>query len=81
LHDKSITDVFWPQNMDYSKYLACHACQDSGLYCTEHRIEVEANLRKREIGKILQIPRSESSQYNHAIKGLLESYDIWKIIS
>jgi len=51
LHDKSITDVFWPQNMDYSKYLVCPACLDSGLYCTEHRIGVWQILEKERLGK------------------------------
>ena len=81
LHDKSITNVFWSQTMDYSKYLHCLACQESGLYCPKHRIEVETNLRKREIRKTLQIHDPKSTRYKHAIKGLLESYDIWKTIS
>jgi Pyruvate/2-oxoacid:ferredoxin oxidoreductase delta subunit len=81
LYDKSITDVFWSPNMDYSKYLHCHACQESGLYCPKHRIEVGITLRKQEIRKILQICDHQSLQYRHAIKGLLESYDIWKTIS
>ena len=76
----SISSIFCQQNMNYSKYLRCHECKDSGLYCTEHRIEVETNLRKREIRKILQI-RDQPAQYSHAIKGLLESYDIWKTVS
>ncbi|WP_316504196.1 hypothetical protein [Nitrosopumilus sp.] len=67
--------------MDYSKYLHCNACKESGLYCQKHRTEVESTLRKREIKKILQIRDSSSAQYNHAIKGLLESYDIWKMFS
>ncbi len=71
---------FGLSNMDYSKYLRCHACQESGLYCTQHRTEVEANLRKREIQKVLQIQNPHSDQYKHAIKGLLESYDVWKTI-
>ena len=29
---------------DYTKYLNCKACKASGLYCTEHRIEVEKKL-------------------------------------
>ena len=61
--------------MNYTKYLHCTACQDSGLYCPEHRIEVETYLRKREIKKILQI-RNQPEQYNHAIKGLLQTYGI-----
>ncbi|MDH3502640.1 MAG: hypothetical protein OEL69_09105 [Nitrosopumilus sp.] len=77
--DMSITDAFWSQNMDYSKYLHCHACQESGLYCAKHRIEVETNLRKREIRKILQIRDCNSIQFNYAIKGLLKSYNAWKI--
>lgn len=80
LYDKSITDVFLVSNMDYSKYLHCPACQDSGLYCPKHRIEVQTTLRKREIRKILQI-HDQPTKYRHAIKGLLESYDIWKTIS
>ena len=64
--------------MDYYKYLNCTDCQDSGLYCKPHRIEVETELRKREINKILQIQNHDSPRYMHAIKGLLESYYIWK---
>ena len=64
--------------MEYSKYLHCNACQESGLYCSKHRIEVEAHLRKREIKKILKMNDYNSAKYNHAIRGLLESYAIWK---
>lgn len=64
--------------MNYSKYLSCPLCQESELYCTEHRIEVETKLRKREIDKILQINDYQSPQYRHSIKGLLDSYDVWK---
>lgn len=76
--DRSINDEFWSPNMDYSKYLHCSACQDCGLYCPKHRVEVETSLRKREIRKILQINDQQSFQYKHAIKGLLESYEVWK---
>ena len=62
----------------YTKYLRCPAYQQSGLYCTSHRIEVEMNLKKREVRKILRIDDHQSLQYKHAIKGLLESYDVWK---
>ena len=62
--------------MDYSKYLDCHAYEDSGLYCPKHRIEVEATLSKQQIRKILQIRNCQSAQYNHPIKELLELYDI-----
>jgi len=27
--------------IDFSKYLNCPDCQEVGLYCAEHRIEVE----------------------------------------
>jgi len=27
--------------INFIKYLNCPDCKDSGLYCTEHRIEVE----------------------------------------
>ena len=73
--DMSINSIFSYQNMDYTKYLHCTACQESGLYCTKHRIEVETYLRKREIRKILRIS-NQPEKYNHAIKGLLESYGI-----
>ncbi len=29
------------ENIDYTKYLNCQACKDSGLYCPKHRVEVE----------------------------------------
>ncbi len=51
LYDKSITDVFWSPNMDYSKYLHCHACRESGLYCPKHRIEVGQFLGNERLGK------------------------------
>ena len=63
--------------MDYSKYLDC---QESGLYCSKHKIETEAGLRKRELNKVLKMSDYRSPQYVHAIKGLLESYDVWKAI-
>jgi hypothetical protein len=63
--------------MDYSKYLNCPRCHESGLYCPKHRIEVESSLRKREIRKILKIRDLNSTQYRHAIRGLLQSYDVW----
>ena len=66
--------------MDYSKYLQCSECQEAGLYCKVHRIEVERELRAREIRKILKIKDHKSAQYAHALKGLPESYDIWKTI-
>ena len=68
----------WFSKVNYTKYLNCIECQEAGLYCVKHRIEVERNLRKREIRKTLQIKDQQSNQYKHAIKGLLESYDIWK---
>ena len=76
LYDESITDVFFSRHIDYSKYFNCHTCQKSGSYCSKHRIEVETNLRKREIRKILQMQDQQSIQFKHAIKGLLESYNI-----
>ncbi|MDH3341037.1 MAG: hypothetical protein OEL84_07110 [Nitrosopumilus sp.] len=66
--------------MDYSKYLHCQDCQESGLYCSKHRIEVEAGLRKRELSKVLKMSNYKSPQYVHAIKELLESYDVWKTV-
>ena len=30
--------------IDFTKYLNCKACKASGLYCPEHRIEVEKKL-------------------------------------
>jgi len=66
--------------MDYSKYLQCPDCQESGLYCSKHRREVESVLRMRELNKILKMRDYRSPQYFHAIKGLLESYDVWKTI-
>jgi len=66
--------------MDYSKYLHCPDCRESGLYCNKHRREVETTLRKRELSKILKMKNYKSPQYVHAIKGLFESYEIWKTI-
>ena len=66
--------------MDYSKYLQCQDCQESGLYCSKHRREVKSILRRRELNKILKMSDYRSPQYFHAIKGLLESYDMWKAI-
>jgi len=65
---------------DYSKYLHCQDCQESGLYCIKHRIEVEATLHKRELNKVLKMSDPRSPQYFHAIKGLLESYNVWKTV-
>jgi hypothetical protein len=50
------------------------------LYCGKHRIEVEAALHKRELNKVLKMRNHRSPQYFHAIKGLLESYEIWKTV-
>jgi len=66
--------------MDYSKYLHCLDCQKSGLYCNKHRREVETVLRRRELSKVLKMRNYRSPQYVHAIKGLLESYDVWKTV-
>lgn len=30
--------------INFSKYLECHDCKVSGLYCTTHRAEVEKKL-------------------------------------
>ena len=30
--------------IDFTKYLNCDACKLAGLYCPEHRIEVEKKL-------------------------------------
>lgn len=39
------------ESIDYRKYLNCPACKKVGLYCPEHRNEVEilihANIRNR----------------------------------
>ena len=32
--------------IDYTKYLNCQACKDSGLHCPKHRIEVEKILEQ-----------------------------------
>ena len=79
LYDKSISDDFWSQVVLYSKYLKCSACKESGLYCKKHRKEVENDLRKQTIRKILKINNIQSERYKHMIQGLLESYDVWKI--
>lgn len=34
--------------INYIKYLNCPDCKDSGLYCREHRIEVEKILEEVE---------------------------------
>jgi len=34
--------------INFIKYLNCPNCKDSGLYCTEHRIEVEKILEEVE---------------------------------
>ena len=72
--------VFSLANMDYSKYLNCSNCKKSGLYCKEHRREVEILLRKREIQKLLKLPSHQSAEYRHGLKGLLNSYDLWNSI-
>jgi len=41
---------------------------------------VEASLRKRELNKVLKMRDYRSPQYFHAIKGLPESYEIWKAV-
>ena len=63
-------------NMDYSKYIHCPDCIESGLYCPRHQIEIERILRQREIKKLLKLKDHKSDQYRHAIMGLLESYQI-----
>ena len=80
LWEMSITAWSFSWYMDYSKYLQCPDCQESGLYCNKHRIEVEAGLRKRELNKVLKMSNYRSPQYVHAIKGLLKSYDVWKVV-
>ncbi len=32
--------------IDFSKYLDCPDCKDSGIYCDEHRSEVEKILKE-----------------------------------
>jgi hypothetical protein len=34
--------------IDFSKYLDCPDCKDSGVYCDEHRIEVEKILKEND---------------------------------
>ncbi len=34
------------QVIDFHKYLKCHMCIESGLYCKPHRIEVEKILNQ-----------------------------------
>ena len=61
--------------MDYTKYLNCHNCKDSGLYCKRHRKEVELKLKKQELQDILETNvRSLSKRH---IVNLLKSYVIW----
>ena len=60
--------------------MQCLDCQESGLYCSKHRKEVESTLRTRKLNKILKMNNHRSPQYVHAIKELLESYDVWKTI-
>ncbi len=35
------------ESIDYRKYLNCPACKDVGLYCSEHRKEVELIIATR----------------------------------
>ena len=62
--------------MDYTKYLNCKHCKEYGLYCKKHRIEVERELKKNEMQKMLQIT-NRSQEYKKSIKNLLESYNVW----
>ena len=64
--------------MDYTKYLNCEYCKEYGLYCKKHRIEVEKELKKKEMQKMLQIT-NRSQEYKESIKNLLESYNAWSL--
>ena len=61
--------------MDYAKYLNCHNCRDTGLYCKKHRREVELKLKKQELQKILET--NVGSLSKRRIVSLLEAYMIW----
>ena len=37
-----------PIMIDFSKYLNCPDCKDSGVYCSEHRVEVEKILKEND---------------------------------
>jgi hypothetical protein len=37
-----------PILIDFSKYLNCSECIDAGVYCDEHRIEVEKILKEND---------------------------------
>ena len=49
--------------MDYTKYLNCKDCQDSGLYYHIHRKEAGHELKKQELQNVLQIRDTASSLY------------------
>lgn len=70
----------WPcsSKMDYFKYLNCQECQEIGLYCKPHRIEVESDLHKMEMKNILQMQDHQSTEYVNALKELIKSYEVWK---
>ena len=66
--------------MDYTKYLDCKGCQDSGLYCHLHRKEAEHELKKQELQNVLQIKDAASPLYKKGLKNLLASYNYWDTI-
>lgn len=37
-----------PVMIDFSKYLNCPDCKDAGVYCDEHRVEVEKILKEND---------------------------------
>ena len=66
--------------MDYTKYLDCEDCKESGLYCHLHRKEVEHELKKQELKNILSIKNTILAAYKKHIRNLLDSYNYWKTI-
>lgn len=61
--------------IDYTKYLHCKDCQDAGLYCTEHRKEVETELKKQAIQDILELKSLRSEIYKKLLTHLLDLYN------
>ena len=60
--------------IDYTKYLCCKNCQDSGLYCKEHRKEVETELKKQTIKNVLELKTHRLVIYKKLIEHLLDLY-------
>ena len=60
--------------INYTKYLQCKDCQDSGLYCKEHKSEVKMELKKETLQSILELKNFKSILYRKSIESLLDLY-------